>query len=67
MESTDSTMAMNSLTLNLDRMTELRKSQASLLSATSDDPSLQINDVSNRCKQHPMTSIIYSNKIKKFI
>jgi len=48
MEPTDSTMAMNSLTLNLDRMTELQKSQTSLLSAASDDASLQNNEVSNR-------------------
>ncbi len=43
MESTDST----NLTLNLDRMTEVRKSQTSLLSGSSDDPGFQMNEVSN--------------------
>lgn len=43
MESTDS----NTLTLNLNQMTEIRKSQASLLSGISDDTGLQFNDVSN--------------------
>ena len=57
MEPTDSNIAMNSLTLNLDRMNEFRKSQTSLLSAASDDASLQMNDVSNRCSFKTTTGL----------
>ncbi len=46
MESTDSTIGMTSLALSLEPMTELRNSQTSLLSATSDDTGFQINEVS---------------------
>ncbi len=47
-EQTDPTMARNSLTLNFERINEVRKSQTSLLSAMSDDTSLQMIDVSNQ-------------------
>jgi len=47
MESADSTIGTNSLALSLEPMTELRNSRTSLLSATSDDTGLQINEVSN--------------------
>ncbi len=47
MESTDSTIGMTSLALSLDSMTEFGKSRTSLLSGTSDDPSFQLNEVSN--------------------
>jgi hypothetical protein len=39
METTDPTIGMTSLTLDLDRTTDHRKSQTSLLSITSDDVS----------------------------
>ena len=42
MEATD----LNTLSLNLDCLTEVRKSQTSLLSGASDDPGIQLNDVS---------------------
>ncbi len=47
MESTDSTIGMTSLALSLDSMTEFGRSRTSLLSGTSDDPSFQLNEVSN--------------------
>ncbi len=45
MEQTDVTAATNSLTRDIDRTMELRKSQINLLSGTVDDPNLYLNEV----------------------
>jgi hypothetical protein len=47
MESTDAAAGMNFLALDVDQMTDLRKSQTSLLSVGGDDGNFQPNEVSN--------------------
>jgi hypothetical protein len=62
MESTDTNVGMNSLAV--DGITDVRKSQTSLISANSDDPSFQINEVSN-CQTN--SSDRKKNTIRNFI
>jgi len=59
MESTDSNIGMTSLPFNRYQMTELQKSQTSLLSAVSnEDTGIQINEVSRKIIRNFTRSII---------
>ncbi|CAF4633299.1 unnamed protein product, partial [Rotaria socialis] len=44
MESTDMNSRMSTLTIDLDRLSDFRKSETSLLSAANDDSSFQPNE-----------------------